>query len=113
MLFRSYDVLKAMESDTGFKIKVLKVDGGASRNNFLMQCQADIMQARINRALVNETTALGAAFLAGLAVGVYKSIDEIKEKWKNDIEFKPQKSQTEVEASLTKWRKAVEATRLF
>ena len=113
LAFQTYDVLKAMESDTGFKIKVLKVDGGASRNNFLMQCQADIMQARINRALVNETTALGAAFLAGLAVGVYKSIDEIKEKWKNDIEFKPQKSQTEVEASLSKWRKAVEATRLF
>jgi glycerol kinase len=113
LAFQTYDVLKSMESDTGFKIKVLKVDGGASRNNFLMQCQADIMQARINRALVNETTALGAAFLAGLAVGVYKSIDEIKEKWKNDIEFKPQKSQTEVELLLTKWRKAVEATRLF
>lgn len=113
LAFQTYDVLKAMESDTGFKIKVLKVDGGASRNNFLMQCQADIMQSRINRALVNETTALGAAFLAGLAVGVYKSIDEIKEKWKNDIEFKPQKSQTEVDVSLTKWRKAVEATRLF
>ncbi|MEA5017277.1 MAG: glycerol kinase GlpK [Erysipelotrichaceae bacterium] len=113
LAYQTYDVLKAMESDTGFDVKLLKVDGGASRNNFLMQWQADILQANIKRAMVNETTALGAAFLAGLAVGVWESIDEIKEKWKNDIEFSPIMDQTDSDKLLQSWHKAVSATRMF
>lgn len=113
LAYQTYDVLKAMESDTGFDVKLLKVDGGASRNNFLMQFQADILQANIKRAMVNETTALGAAFLAGLAVGVWESIDEIKEKWKNDIEFTPIRDQAESDKLLQSWHKAVNATRIF
>ncbi len=113
LAYQTYDVLKAMESDTGFDVKLLKVDGGASRNNFLMQFQADILQANIKRAMVNETTALGAAFLAGLAVGVWESIDEIKEKWKNDIEFTPIMDQAESDKLLQSWHKAVNATRIF
>ena len=113
LAYQTYDVLKAMESDTGYDVKLLKVDGGASRNNFLMQWQADILQANIKRAMVNETTALGAAFLAGLAVGVWESIDEIKEKWKNDIEFSPIMDQTDSDKLLQSWHKAVSATRMF
>ncbi|MEA5026159.1 MAG: glycerol kinase GlpK [Erysipelotrichaceae bacterium] len=113
LAYQTYDVLQAMENDTGYHIATLKVDGGASRNNFLMQWQADILQARVNRALINETTALGAAFLAGLAVGVWTSLDEIKEKWKNDLEFQPLMAKTQVDDYLRKWHKAVTATRQF
>lgn len=113
LAYQTYDVLKAMEADTGYGITSLKVDGGASRNDFLMQWQANILNADVNRALINETTALGAALLAGLAVKVWNSIDEIKEKWKNDIVFKPLMDRSDVDQLLTKWHKAVIATRSF
>ncbi|MEG2770651.1 MAG: glycerol kinase GlpK, partial [Oscillospiraceae bacterium] len=79
--YQTRDVLNAMESDVGFKINELKVDGGASANNFLMQFQADITGTTVRRPMIRETTALGAAYLAGLATGVWKSIDEIKAQW--------------------------------
>jgi len=113
LAYQTYDVLKAMESDTGYQIKTLKVDGGASRNNFLMQWQANILQANVNRAMINETTALGAAFLAGLAVGVWESLDEIKQKWENDNEFKPEISSFVASEYLKCWHKAVNATRMY
>ena len=83
------DVLHAMEEDSGLKLAGLKVDGGASANNFLMQFQSDILDANIDRPKVVETTALGAAYLAGLAVGFYSSKDDIKNSWIIDKEFKP------------------------
>ncbi len=113
LAYQTHDVLKAMENDTGVKIETLKVDGGASRNNFLMQFQSDLLQAKISRSQVSETTSLGAAFLAGLAVGVWKDTDEISQKWRNDFEFEPQRSKEEVEHLLNGWHKAVRATQAY
>ena len=113
LAYQTHDVLKAMENDTGVKIETLKVDGGASRNNFLMQFQSDLLQAKISRSQVSETTSLGAAFLAGLAVGVWKDTDEISQKWRNDSEFEPQRSKEEVEHLLNGWHKAVRATQAY
>lgn len=89
LAYQSLDVIRAMEEDAGIEVKSLKVDGGASANNFLMQFQADILNGRIVRPVVAETTALGAAYLAGLAVGYYKDIDEIKSNWQVDKEYEP------------------------
>ncbi len=113
LAYQTYDVLKAMESDTGVKIETLKVDGGASRNNFLMQFQSDLLQAVISRSQVSETTSLGAAFLAGLAVGVWKDTDEISQKWKNDLEFKPERDPKEIEERLSGWHKAIKAAQAY
>ncbi len=113
LAYQTYDVLKAMESDTGLNIKELKVDGGACRNNFLMQFQADLLQAVINRSQIIETTVLGAAYLAGLAVGIWKSEEEIAQKWHNGGHFEPQMSKEDSEKHLEGWHKAVEATRSF
>ena len=89
LAYETSDVLAAMEMDAGLSITSLRVDGGASANNFLMQFQADIENAEIVRPVITETTALGAAYLAGLAVGYYDSLDEIKGYWKADRRFKP------------------------
>ena len=102
------DVLHAMEEDSGLKLAGLKVDGGASANNFLMQFQSDILDTNINRPKVVETTALGAAYLAGLAVGFYSSKDDIKNSWIIDKEFKPNMEEAK-RANLYKgWKKAVQ-----
>ena len=102
------DVLHAMEEDSGLKLVGLKVDGGASANNFLMQFQSDILDTNINRPKVVETTALGAAYLAGLAVGFYSSKDDIKNSWIIDKEFKPNMEEAK-RANLYKgWKKAVQ-----
>src|SRR6185503_9935680 len=82
--FQVADVLSAMERDSGIKIEQLRVDGGASANNLLMQFQADILQSPVVRPRVIETTALGAAFFAGLAVGFWSSLDEIQSIWQSD-----------------------------
>ena len=102
------DVLHAMEEDSGLKLAGLKVDGGASANNFLMQFQSDILDTNINRPKVVETTALGAAYLAGLAVGFYSSKDDIKNSWIIDKEFKPNMEEAK-RANLYKgWKRAVQ-----
>ena len=104
----AYQVLHAMEEDSGLKLVGLKVDGGASANNFLMQFQSDILDTNINRPKVVETTALGAAYLAGLAVGFYSSKDDIKNSWIIDKEFKPNMEEAK-RANLYKgWKKAVQ-----
>ena len=87
--FQSDDLIRAMEKDTGHAISALKVDGGASRNRLLMQLQADISDKTVYRPVISETTALGAAYLAGLAVGVWKDLDEIRGLWQCDVTFKP------------------------
>ena len=85
--YQSYDLVRAMEQDTGRRISELKVDGGASRDAFLMQFQADILDCEVRRPMIRETTALGAAYLAGLAVGVWKDREEIRSLWNCDVTF--------------------------
>lgn len=108
LAYQTYDVLKAMESDAGMEIKSLRVDGGASNNNFLLQFQSDILNGKILRPVTTETTALGAAYLAGLAVGFYESKEEIKRNWRVDREFTPSISEEQRTQLLSGWEKAVE-----
>ena len=105
--YQTYDVLKAMEEDAEVSIAGLKVDGGASSNDFLMQFQADILGARVYRPQCIETTALGAAYLAGLACGYYESRDEIKENWQLGKQFLPEMREEKRDDLLKGWKKAV------
>jgi len=109
--YQTKDVLKAMEEDSGIKLNRLKVDGGAAANNFLMEFQADILGESVKRPTVLETTALGAAYLAGLAVGFWENKNEIKQKWVLDKEFSPNMSKEERDKKYTGWLKAVERTK--
>lgn len=114
LCYQTRDVLEAMEKDSGINVETLRVDGGAVKNNFLMQFQADIVNTPVERPEVNETTALGAAYLAGLAVGFWKSKDEIKQRWKLETEFKPELEEEEEREKLYKgWKTAVKATQAF
>jgi glycerol kinase len=105
--FFQYDIIKAMERDLGKKLKVLKVDGGACANNLLMQFQADLLRTKLVRPKMIETTALGSAFLAGLAVGVWKSTDDIKKAWAKDREFTPKMKPILVKEHVSRWKEAV------
>ncbi|WP_175623498.1 glycerol kinase GlpK [Chryseobacterium schmidteae] len=105
--YQVYDVVKAMEADAEVKSVELRVDGGASSSNLLMQFQSDIFGFRIARPKTLETTALGAAYLAGLAVGYWKDIDEIKKQWIIDREFEPDMKQEKADELLKGWHKAV------
>lgn len=102
------DVLEAMQREAGIDLAELRVDGGASRNNSLMQFQADIMDVRVRRPRVTETTALGAAYLAGLASGFWQSREELAEQWSLDREFVPKMEQGERDACYRRWINAVE-----
>ena len=105
--YQVYDVLKAMENDIDARPREIRVDGGAIANNFLMQFQADISRCPVVRPRVLETTALGAAYLAGLAVGYWKDIDELKEQWDMDKVFTPQMREEDSRSYLREWHKAV------
>jgi glycerol kinase len=107
LAFQTYEVLQAMEKDSGIRLKVLKVDGGASANNFLLQFQADILSAEVVRPMCIETTALGAAYLAGLAVGFYENKETIKKQWQKSRLFQPDMLLSEQEMKLNGWKKAV------
>ena len=109
--YQSYDLVKAMEKDTGVSIRELKVDGGASRDAFLMQFQADVLDCEVRRPMIRETTALGAAYLAGLAVGVWKDTDEIRKLWNCDTVFQSQMKAERREKLLRDWRRAVERSK--
>ncbi len=106
--YQTRDVLVAMEQDTGIRLRELRVDGGASANNFLMQFQADIMGCTIRRPMIRETTALGAAYLAGLAVGVWKDLEDIRAQWTLDRFYQPEMAPEERQRLLAGWKKAVE-----
>ena len=108
--YQSSDVFRAMEEDAGVKIKGLKVDGGASANNFLMQFQADIMDTFVRRPHCVETTALGAAYLAGLATGYYENKDEIRKNWQLGRLFEPDMEGEKREKKLKGWKRAVKCT---
>ena len=105
------DLVSAMESDTGIPLGQLKADGGASRDQFLMQFQADILNREVCRPVIRETTALGAAYLAGLAVGLWRSRDEIKGLWQQERVFSPAMEADRRQELLAKWHKAVSRSR--
>ncbi len=107
--YQTADVLKAMEADSGIEIKELRVDGGATVNNLLMQFQSDLLNTSVVRPRITETTALGAAYLAGLATGYWNSIDEIQEQWQVDRKFEPAMEEEKRQALIAGWAKAVKA----
>jgi glycerol kinase len=110
LAYQSSDVLKVMEEDSGIMLTALKVDGGACVNNFLMQFQADIINVPVKRPISIETTALGAAYLAGLATGYWKSREEIIENWRISRIFEPEMDADLREELLHGWRKAVKTS---
>lgn len=105
------DVLTAMQKDSKIKLTELRVDGGASKNNLLMQMQADFLGIPVVRPRITETTALGAAYLAGLAVGIWKNTEEIASQWAIDRRFEPAISEADRQAKLTRWHQAIERAR--
>ncbi|MFN5189451.1 MAG: glycerol kinase GlpK [Chitinophagia bacterium] len=108
--YQTYDVLKAMESDAQIPIAELRVDGGATKNNLLMQFQSNILNTKVIRPTIIETTALGAAYLAGLAVGFWKDENEIATKWKVDQVFNPILALADIEKGIEGWKKAIQMT---
>lgn len=113
LAYQTKDVLGAMEADSGISLKTLRVDGGAVANNFLMQFQADLLNVPVERSTINETTALGAAYLAGLAVGFWKDKSEIAEHWRLDRTFEPAMKEDERKELYEGWQKAIRATMAF
>jgi glycerol kinase len=111
--FQSMDLLKAMEADAGLPIKEVRVDGGATVNNQLMQFQSDILNTQVIRPKVTETTALGAAYLAGLAVGYWSSIDELQQYWQKDKAFAPAMDEKKRNELQKNWKKAVRAAQAW
>jgi glycerol kinase len=109
--YQVMDVLKAMEADSGIDIQELRVDGGATANNLLMQFQSDILQAPVVRPQILETTALGAAYLAGLAVGYWDSQEEINEQWKEDQKFETEMSPSRSDELIAGWNRALKAAK--
>ena len=110
--YQIYDVVKAMEEDAQTKGTQLRVDGGASANNLLLQFQSDIFGYKVVRPKLLETTALGAAYLAGLAVGFWNSIDELANQWSVDRSFEPS-NDSNTKASLIKWQEAVSRSKAW
>jgi glycerol kinase len=111
--FQTRDLIEAMENDSGKKIESVRVDGGASLNGFLMQFQADILGMPLVRPLSPETTALGAAFAAGLSAGFWKGKEELSRIWQEEARFDPTMRDAEREARLSVWKRAVSAARSF
>jgi len=113
LAYQTKDVLTAMEKDSGISLKTLRVDGGAVKNNFLMQFQSDILNVPVERPIVNETTALGAAYLAGLAVGYWENRDEITNQWNLERAFAPTMNEEQRTELYDGWKKAVRAAIAF
>ncbi|MFC0272170.1 glycerol kinase GlpK [Metabacillus herbersteinensis] len=113
LAYQTKDVLAAMEADSGISLKTLRVDGGAVKNNFLMEFQSNILGVPVERPEVNETTALGAAYLAGLAVGYWKDRSEISTQWKLEKRFEPSMEEAQRDELYTGWKKAVKAAMAF
>ncbi len=109
--YQTADVLRAMEEDTGIPLRELRVDGGASANDFLMQFQADIVDRTIQRPKIRETTALGAAYLAGLATGMWASLEDIWKNWTLDRLYQPNMEAEKRTALLSGWHEAVSRVR--
>ncbi|CUY00832.1 glycerol kinase GlpK [Staphylococcus epidermidis] len=113
LCYQTRDVMEAMSKDSGIEVQNLRVDGGAVKNNFIMQFQADIVNSSVERPEIQETTALGAAYLAGLAVGFWDDKEDIRERWKIQTEFKPEMDEEQRQKLYNGWKKAVKATQVF
>ena len=111
--YQTVDVLNAMEADAGMKIKELRVDGGATANNLLMQLQADLLNCKVIRSKIIETTALGAAYLAGLAVGYWKNVEDIQQQWQSETDFIPAANTVELQTKMAGWKRAIYATQAW
>jgi glycerol kinase len=111
MSFQTLDVVEAMERDSGVELRELRVDGGAAVDDLLMQNQADVLGKRVRRPVVHETTALGAAYLAGLGTGFWKDQADVERNWALDREFSPKMKARDREAAVARWRRAVERSR--
>ena len=109
--YQTRDVAEAMEADAGIEMGRLRVDGGAVKNNFLCQLQADIIGSEIVRPEVDETTALGSAYAAGLAVGYWETVDELRNNWQVDREFAPEMDSKEADRKYDRWADAVDRSR--
>lgn len=107
--YQTMDILKAMEADSGISIKELRVDGGATVNNMLMQFQSDVLNTTTVRPKIVETTVMGAAYLAGLAVGYWESMEEIQEIWQTDVHFTPTAERKQIKEEIKGWYKAIKA----
>lgn len=113
LAYQTKDVLSVMEIDSGIKLKTLRVDGGAVKNNFLLEFQSDLLDVQVERPVINETTALGAAYLAGLAVGYWESQKEIESQWAIDQQFEPNMTKDKRDQLYDGWKKAVHAAMAF
>ncbi|MDF0096478.1 glycerol kinase GlpK [Staphylococcus pseudintermedius] len=113
LCYQTRDVIEAMAQDSGIEVNSLRVDGGAVKNNFLMQFQSDLLNIEVERPEINETTALGAAYLAGIATGFWNDKSEIQRLWKLEKSFEPEMDQKESNRLYKGWKKAVEATQVF
>ncbi|EGQ3316865.1 glycerol kinase GlpK [Staphylococcus pseudintermedius] len=113
LCYQTRDVIEAMAQDSGIEVNSLRVDGGAVKNNFLMQFQSDLLNIEVERPEINETTALGVAYLAGIATGFWKDKSEIQRRWKLEKSFEPEMDQKESNRLYKGWKKAVEATQVF
>jgi glycerol kinase len=113
LAYQTKDVLTAMEADSGIELSTLRVDGGAVKNNFLMQFQSDVLGVPVDRPVINETTALGAAYLAGLAVGYWNDQEEIAKQWHIDSSFEAKMEVETREALYSGWKKAIHAAQAF
>jgi glycerol kinase len=111
--YQTLEVLEAMQKDSGISISELRVDGGATVNNLLMQFQSDLLQANVVRPRITETTALGAAYLAGLAVGFWSGTDELEKQWEVDRTFSPKTGTSEINSYICGWRRAVKAAKCW
>jgi glycerol kinase len=109
--YQTRDLVEAMQSDSGETLRELRVDGGASANNFLMQFQADILGCRIVRPADTETTALGAAYLAGMACGIWKSQEELESFWRSERIFEPRMNADQRDTLYAGWKKAIARSR--
>lgn len=107
--YQTMDVLAAMQADAGITIQELRVDGGATANNLLMQFQSDLLNTRVVRPVITETTALGAAYLAGLAVGYWPSMEDISLQWQMEKTFDPDMEDEQRTASSNAWKRAIHA----
>ena len=105
--YQTMDVLDAMQKDSGITIKELRVDGGATANNMLMQFQSDILHTKVIRPTITETTALGAAYLAGLSVGYWNSLEDISAQWQIEKVFEPAQTKETTTALIKGWKKAI------
>jgi len=110
--YQSFDLFNAMKND-GLKPQLIKVDGGMVKNNWFSQFLSDVINIRVHRSKVEETTALGAAFMAGLKIGVFKSLKDISKKWKIDNKFRPKIQNTERLKLLSGWSQAIRKTLIY